>query len=283
MSKPEKSRQRSSGHAEIEDTDFTGTIPPRSVEKGDRSAQTASAVDPSPKPTAVHRWGFGVFFLSQLVFLLSSVFVVAPFGDTASDPSLRPAVLLIGLIVPTVLSATVVVVATLIRGNGPRADLGLRWSWADVRTGLGLGAVGIVLTLGASRLWTNWVGEDQATSAVGSLLDDLRLPPVLAVLIFLHLLVLAPLCEELVFRGALWGAMDRLRWSRWTAFGVTTALFAVAHLEPARTPLLLVIGIPIGLARLFTGRLLAAVVAHQVNNLLPALGVLLLALGVIPT
>ncbi|AOS62566.1 CPBP family intramembrane glutamic endopeptidase [Actinoalloteichus hymeniacidonis] len=231
----------------------------------------------------MHRWGFGVFFLSQLVFLLSAVFVVTPFGDVADDPAVRPMVLLIGMIVPTVLSAIVVIVATIVRGNGPRIDLGLKWSWADVRTGVGLGVAGIVLTLIASQLWTNWVGEDQATSAVGSALDDLRLPPVLAVVIFLYLCVLAPLCEEVVFRGALWGAMDRLRWSRWSAFVVSTALFAVAHLEPARTPLLLVIGIPIGLARLLTGRLLAAIVAHQINNLLPALGVLLLALGVIPT
>ena len=59
-------------------------------------------------------------------------------------------------------------------------------------------------------------------------------------------------------------------------------IFAVTHLEPLRTSLLLVIGIPIGLARLFTGRLGASIITHQINNFLPALAVLLVALDVLP-
>jgi uncharacterized protein len=65
-------------------------------------------------------------------------------------------------------------------------------------------------------------------------------------------------------------------------FFLTTIIFAVSHLEPLRTSLLLVIGIPIGLARLFTGRLGASIIAHQVNNFLPAVATLLVALGAMP-
>jgi len=43
-----------------------------------------------------------------------------------------------------------------------------------------------------------------------------------------------------------------------------------------------VITIPIGLARMVTGRLTASVIAHQVNNFLPALGLLLVSLGLLP-
>ncbi|HTI28052.1 MAG TPA: CPBP family intramembrane glutamate endopeptidase, partial [Kutzneria sp.] len=43
---------------------------------------------------------------------------------------------------------------------------------------------------------------------------------------------------------------------------------------------LLVIAIPIGWARLVTGRLPASIVAHQINNFVPALGILLMSLGV---
>ena len=46
-----------------------------------------------------------------------------------------------------------------------------------------------------------------------------------------------------------------------------------------RTTLLLVIAVPIGLARLFTGRLPASIVAHQLNNFLPAVATLFVALG----
>jgi membrane protease YdiL (CAAX protease family) len=54
------------------------------------------------------------------------------------------------------------------------------------------------------------------------------------------------------------------------------------HFELLRTPLLVVISIPIGLARMFTGNLFASVVAHQANNFVPALSLLLITLGVVP-
>jgi membrane protease YdiL (CAAX protease family) len=74
--------------------------------------------------------------------------------------------------------------------------------------------------------------------------------------------------------------MERRQWNRWLILVLTTAVFALAHLEPVRAPLLLFIGLPIGLARLFSGgRLLAPVIAHQINNFLPALGLTLLLLG----
>jgi uncharacterized protein len=93
---------------------------------------------------------------------------------------------------------------------------------------------------------------------------------------------LAPICEEIVYRGLLWGAVERLGGVRWVAFGVTTLMFALAHFELTRTPLLLVVAIPIGLARLYTGRLLAGIVAHQINNLLPGISLMLMLLGLLP-
>jgi hypothetical protein len=40
--------------------------------------------------------------------------------------------------------------------------------------------------------------------------------------------------------------------------------------------------IPIGIARVITGRLPAGVIAHQINNLLPGLVLMLGLLGVVP-
>ena len=60
-------------------------------------------------------------------------------------------------------------------------------------------------------------------------------------------------------------------------------IFAASHLEPLRTSLLIVIALPIGIARLITRRLTASVVAHVVNNFLPGLTFLLIALGVMPS
>ena len=92
----------------------------------------------------------------------------------------------------------------------------------------------------------------------------------------------APLCEEIVYRGLLWGAVER-RWGRWFALVVTTVVFALAHLEFTRLPLLLVVAIPIALARLYSGGLLASIVAHQVTNLLPGIVMMLGLAGFMPT
>ena len=69
----------------------------------------------------------------------------------------------------------------------------------------------------------------------------------------------------------------------WVPFVVTTLLFALAHFEFTRTPLLFVVALPIALARMRTGRLTASVVAHQVNNLLPGVVLALAIVGVVPT
>jgi len=125
------------------------------------------------------------------------------------------------------------------------------------------------------------VGQD-ATSAVGEVFGDIRASLPLAIVIFVAVVVIAPLCEEIVYRGLLWGAVERLGANRWVAMVVTTLLFALAHFEFTRTPLLLVVAIPIALARLYTDGLLASIVAHQVNNLLPGIALLLGLTGVIP-
>lgn len=57
-------------------------------------------------------------------------------------------------------------------------------------------------------------------------------------------------------------------------------VFALAHLEFTRLPLLLVVAIPIALARLHSGGLLASIVAHQVTNLLPGIVVMLGLAGI---
>jgi uncharacterized protein len=251
-----------------------------------RGPSAPVAAEPAPAPATApgppqHRWGFGAFLLVFAVFVLSAVLIgaivrlVAPGGDAA------PAVL-VGTMVPTMLAAAVALLVTRLRGNGPRIDL--RWSMSreDVKVGLRFGLVGLVCTTLAAIVWTNVVGEENASSALGKLVENNRMPVLAGIAMFLFVWLIGPLCEEIIYRGLLWGALERLKWGPWAVFALTTVIFAVSHLEPLRTSLLLVIGIPIGLARLFTGRLGASIVAHQVNNFLPALAVMLISFGVMP-
>ena len=232
----------------------------------------------------------GVFAAAEVAFVLVSLLALAPF--VIADPSildgpLPGGPLLVALAVPTVLATLVALGGTRLFGGGPaagrlRRELAVRWNWRDLGIGLALGAGGLLLTIPASVAWSRWVGDDQANSAVGELFDGQSLFPVTAVAVFLVVWLLAPLCEEVLFRGVLWRALEHWRWNRWLIFGVTTVAFALLHFELLRTPLLVVISIPIGLARMITGNLLASVVAHQANNFVPALGLLLIALGAVP-
>jgi uncharacterized protein len=241
---------------------------------------------PADKPPP-HRWGFGAFLLAEAVFLLASLFVpmVAVIPYVLRDPnavdSARPPgpVLVAALVIPPLVAAAVALLATKLRGNGPVVDLRLRCGWRDVGIGAACGFAGLLLTIPVGVLWVFWVGQDNATSAVGKVFDDTQMPLALAVLVFLDVWLVAPICEEILYRGLLWGAMERHKWNRWLILGVTTVVFAMAHFEPTRAPLLLVIGLPIGVARMISGKLAAPVIAHQINNFLPALGLMIMLLG----
>lgn len=235
-------------------------------------------------PERLHRWGFGAFLLVEAVLLSSAAFVSVLVGDTGPGP-LPMRVVLLGTMLPTMIAAGVAVLITYVRGNGPVIDLRLEWRWADVKTGFRFGCVGLVFTTIGAYLWTRLVGNANATSAISALVEDRRMSVSAAIVMFVYLWLLGPICEEVIYRGLLWGAAEQLqwrneRWGRVAAFLLCTAVFAASHLEPLRTTLLLVIAVPIGLARLVTGRLQASIVAHQVNNFLPALTILLGALGV---
>lgn len=248
----------------------------------EREATHPPEVVADPAPARDHRWGFGAFLFVFAVFVLSAVVIGALVGIIAPGSGRSPTVIVIGTMVPTLLATGVTLLVTKLRGNGPVIDL--RWSMRreDVKAGVKWGLLGLICTTFAAFVWTNVVGDENAQSAVGALVDNQLMPIAPAIAMFLFVWLIGPVCEEVIYRGLLWGALERLKWGRWAVFCLTTVIFAVSHLEPLRTSLLLVIGIPIGLARLFTGRLGASIIAHQVNNFLPALAVLLVALGVMP-
>ncbi|MGW4484270.1 CPBP family intramembrane glutamic endopeptidase [Amycolatopsis sp. NPDC004368] len=239
----------------------------------------------APREFPPHRWGFGAFLLVEAVLIASAAFVSAVLGDPPAGQPLPIRTVLLGTMLPAMIAAGVALLATVVRGNGPKLDLRFEWRWADVKVGLKFGLLGLVLTSLSAWVWTEIVGSDNATSAISALVDDRKMSVSAAVVTFVYLWLLGPICEEIIYRGLLWGAVERMqwrseRWGRLAAFLLSTAVFAASHLEPLRTTLLLVIAVPIGLARFATGRLPASVVAHSMNNFLPSVAILLSSLGV---
>jgi membrane protease YdiL (CAAX protease family) len=82
---------------------------------------------------------------------------------------------------------------------------------------------------------------------------------------FVVLAVLAPLVEELVFRGLLFGWIET-RWSGGAAFFASSILFALAHYEPAHIALVLPLAFMFGWLRWYSGSIMPSLVAHMANN-----------------
>ena len=272
--------QASEPQTSVPQTSVPQTSEPQTSEARAAGSQTSTPQDSGAPPlsTRTHRWGVGAYVVVEAVFLGVSLLI----GVVIASEGTSVATLTVALAVPTVLAAGTAILITSLRGNGPRADLGLVWLWQDIRVGLAYGFGGLFVTIPASILYVVIVGPDSASSAIGEVFAGLRAGPFTAIGLLLVVVLLAPLCEEIVYRGLLWGAVEQMRVPRWAPFVVTTLLFAVAHFEFTRTPLLLVVALPIALARLRTGRLGASVVAHQVNNLLPGVVLALALLGVAP-
>lgn len=242
------------------------------------STGSVEPVDAAAGEAGAPRWGLGAFVLVESVYLLLSAAFAAAFVGAGRLAAGR---LSLAVAAPTVIAAGLAMLITTIRGNGPRTDLRLHWSWRGLTLGLLFGVGGLLVTVPASLVYSSLVGP-AGNSAVAKVFGGVRAPWPWAVTVFVIVVVVAPFCEEILYRGLLWQAVER-RWGRWVALVVTTAVFALAHFEPTRAPLLLVAALPVAFARLYSGGLLAAIVAHQVTNLLPGIALLLGLLGAMPS
>jgi uncharacterized protein len=149
------------------------------------------------------------------------------------------------------LLAVVVAVAPLGRAAIPA--LGLRpvpWKY------LIFGPLGtLALSVAVSQIGIEPEGMKQVVEVVPGRLG----------LSLLFLAVLAPIVEELVFRGLLYGWVAG-RWGSLVALVVSSLGFAAAHFEPAHVVLVLPLGFLFGWLRRRTDSLLPSLFSHIVNN-----------------
>lgn len=90
-----------------------------------------------------------------------------------------------------------------------------------------------------------------------------RLPLLIAVCL------IAPVVEELVFRGFLYDAIGRSA-PPWVAWVATSALFAVYHLDPVHVIAVFFTGLFLGWLRWQSGSVVPSILAHTANNTLAA-------------
>lgn len=193
------------------------------------------------------------------------------------------ALFVVGIMIPSLLAAGSALAISVARGNGPVVDFGLPRSSSEllgqVRSGLAWGGVAVVGGLLLALVLLSSLEFDDQNPLGGVTDTAMSWKVVLAVWIWIG----APICEELMFRGMLWGALEKrtrpmpMAWlgNRWVVLVITAVVFAIWHREWWRFVILLWGGLAIGIARMRSGSVVASTTAHSMNNTLPALVVLL--------
>jgi membrane protease YdiL (CAAX protease family) len=182
--------------------------------------------------------------------------------------------LLIAFSAPWLAMAGWPLIATSIKGNGPKIDLGLIAPRTHLRLGFVTGLVSLLVASVAAWIVTQFTGPLSSTAG------DVGLNQTGIVLVIFVLMAMfgAPIVEELAFRGLLYGALAKAHVNEHLVVAITALVFALFHFEPKRFIILFAIGLILGEVRRRTGSTSAAIVAHIVNNTPAALYILVTAL-----
>jgi membrane protease YdiL (CAAX protease family) len=220
-------------------------------------------------------WGFLAFFTGFGGFYLVSLIVTGAAAAVAINPdavqsNLRGPVVLLALL-PNLLLGIAPAVLSWRRGNGPRIDFHIRFTKNDLSTGFVCGiaalGIGLVLNLLLQALVFHGRNQQNAAEELGQLSGGRSVWLVIALL---FVVIGAPLTEEMLLRGALWGALEHYRVPRLMILPLTALVFAFLHQEPTLTLALFGQGLALGVARMRTGGIGASMIAHATNNALPA-------------
>ena len=221
--------------------------------------------------------GPSVLILIVLVLVIAAA-VNAPFGADATA-------LLLGTGALTLLGATVILVSTQLAlllvswlfVHRPRALVGLpSFPGPDaagaLRTGLGWGVIA-------------WIGSTIVLAGVVWILEQLGQPPepevaeraiamLDPILVVVAIVFLAPIAEEVFFRGVVFNAFLREGGRRWAFIG-SAALFSLIHLSLVSLVPIFLLGLALAWIYDRTGNLLAPLAMHAtVNGISVALALL---------
>lgn len=219
--------------------------------------------DPAP------RWGVVDLVVAFVVAQLASALGFALFAAAQGVPvgALDTDALTIGevalLQVPLWLGLLgVPLLATRLRGNGPRRDLGLVTTVRDAPIGLAIGVACqlVLVPLVTLPIFIFTDTDQEALEAPARELTDKAHGPGVAILV-LVVVVAAPLAEEVFFRGMLQRTLGR-HLPIWAAVLITSVLFGVSHLQGLQLPALVAFGVVLSVLAHRSGRLGPSIWAH---------------------
>lgn len=182
---------------------------------------------------------------------------------------------LFAVVLPLQSAGTLAYAYFMARRRGPLHQvLALTARWSDL-TGIAVGAgiQVVVASLALSIIETFFEGEVPGQEIVTAAAETAGWG--VRILVVIGLVILAPIAEEVVFRGMLLPSLLR-RGRRWAVM-VSSALFASLHLvDPSAAfsvPFLFVLAVVLGNERLRTGRLGRPMAIHAGFNLITVIAV----------
>lgn len=246
-------------------------------EEGAESGSAVTTAEPFPVPwspwTAVAVFALQFFAVTVLGVLLAAVVGSGAVGETFQRAA---------LVLASSLAAagfTLFVVYRRFPGETWRLRGPQRPTWRAVLTGLGYG-LGSYFVVGfglASLLQALATAGGAELPEVQTTFREFAADPAIVPFFLFGAIVLAPIGEELLFRGMLFQAL-RSRVGVWPGIGLSAIAFAVVHWDPTTTlgGNLLVVTTIFALGMLLawmfhrTGTLVVPVVAHAIFNAISA-------------
>ncbi len=155
-----------------------------------------------------------------------------------------------------------------IKGNGWVSDFPARFRPVDLLIGVPAGLVAqfiLVPVISFPILQLSGQDADDLAKPAQDLADKAHGAGG-AILLLLVVGVVAPLAEELFFRGLLFRALEK-KWAQWWALGLSSAFFAFPPFQPLQFLPLVAAGAVFGGVMIWTDRLGTAVVAHMAFNI----------------
>ncbi len=237
-----------------------GAPPPPPAPAGPSGGRTEAPV----------RWGVPDVLIAWVVGVVAGLIVGAPFVD--ADNEIPPAGIAASLYAQNVGIVVALHVIARMKGRGSLgADFGLRLDLRSlwwVAVGVGVAIVGNLLVLPLTDL----AGLDDSAQDVVNKFEAASTG--VKALLFPGVVLLAPIAEELLFRGALLRSLQR-HWSPAMAVFVSALVFAVIHLVDPDTyyylPAFLLLGLVSGWRAVVSGDLRQSIYLHAGFNLVASL------------
>lgn len=151
--------------------------------------------------------------------------------------------------------------------DGRAARIGLtRWSRLSLLQTI-TWAIGLIaLGLAFNYLYANYVIPDiKVQESLRKMFAALPGTPLNKVMLFVAIAGIAPLLEELLFRGFVQNALAK-KLPTWGAILGASAIFGAVHMDYHAFPALMAMGAVFGLLYHKTGSLRVNIVAHMINN-----------------